>query len=136
LYGIWKIFNFVYLHIALRPKFFLGRSHQMFLQLCLGVVVFETCLFHTQSHVTLAALHEKFFVTPLALHTRHLSCVSDWVGQCLLPQTSSIVTCDSTLGGLPSGLGNLCSGPASANVFLTRVYRKSLCEIFSHPHEE
>ena len=27
---MWKIFNFIYLRIALRPKFFLGRSHQMF----------------------------------------------------------------------------------------------------------
>jgi len=42
----------------------------MFLQLCLGVVVFETCLFHTQSHVTLVALHEHFFChTPGLTHT-------------------------------------------------------------------
>jgi len=33
----------------------------MFLQLCLGVVVFETSLFHTQSHVTLMALNENSF---------------------------------------------------------------------------
>ena len=33
----------------------------MFLQLCVGVVVFETCLFHTQPHVTLMALHEHIF---------------------------------------------------------------------------
>jgi hypothetical protein len=33
----------------------------MFLQLCLGVVVFETCSFHTQSHVTLMAFHENVF---------------------------------------------------------------------------
>jgi len=109
----------------------------MFLQLCLGVVVFETCLFHTQSHVTLTALNEKtFFVTPLALSTQHLSCISDQVGQCLLTQTSSLVTCDSTLSGLPSGLGPLRSGPACANIFLTRVYRKSLCETFLLPHKE
>ena len=38
----------------------------MFLQLCLGVVTFKTCLFHTQSHVTLTAL---FLSPPLALHT-------------------------------------------------------------------
>jgi len=41
----------------------------MFLQLCLGVVVFETCLFHTQSHVTLTAFHENFFChTPGPTH--------------------------------------------------------------------
>jgi len=96
----------------------------------------RTCLFHTQSHITLTALHKNFFVTPLALHTRHLSFVSDQLGQCLLSQTSSIATCDSTLGGLSTGLGTLCSGPTCANIFLTRVYRKSLCEIFLHPHEE
>ena len=47
---------------------------------------------------------KKFFVTPLALHTRHVSCVSDRVGQCLLPQTSNLATCNSALGGLPSAL--------------------------------
>ena len=51
------------------------------------------------------AHHEKiFFVTPLALHMRHLSCISDRVGQCLLPQTSNLATCNSALGGLPSAL--------------------------------
>jgi hypothetical protein len=85
--------------------FFLGKLPQMFLQLCLCVVVFKTCLFHTQS-ITLTALHENFFVTPLALHT-HLSCVSDELGQHLLPQTLSLVTCNSTLGGLPCGLATL-----------------------------
>jgi len=40
----------------------------MFLLLCLGVVVFETCLFHTQ-YVTLMALHENFFChTPGLTH--------------------------------------------------------------------
>jgi hypothetical protein len=33
-----------------------------------------------------------FFVTRLALHTRHLTCVSGGVGQCLLLQTSSLAT--------------------------------------------
>ena len=42
----------------------------------------------------------------------------------------------STLGGLPSGLGTLHSGPACANIFLMSVYRKSLCEILLPPHEE
>jgi hypothetical protein len=32
----------------------------MFLQLCLGVVVFETCSRNTQSHFTLMALDENF----------------------------------------------------------------------------
>jgi len=42
----------------------------MFLQLCLGVVVFEIYLFHTQSHVTLTALNENFFChTPGLTHT-------------------------------------------------------------------
>lgn len=33
----------------------------MFLQLRLGVVVFETSLFHTQSHVTFTAVNENSF---------------------------------------------------------------------------
>ena len=65
---MWKVFNFVYLHIILRPKFFLVRSHQMFLQLYLSVVVFKTCLFHTQSHVTLTAPHKNFCHTPGLTH--------------------------------------------------------------------
>jgi len=77
-----------------------------------------------------------FCITPLALHTRHLSCISDGIGQCMLPQTSSLAKCDSTLGGLPNGLGTLRSGPACANIFLARVYRKSLCDIFVPPREE
>jgi len=75
-----------------------------------------------------------FCVTPLALHTRHLSCVLDGIGHCLLPQTSSLATCNSTLGSLPNGLGTLRSGPACVKIFLTRVYRKSLCDIFLSPH--
>ena len=75
-------------------------------------------------------------VTPLALHRRYLSCVSDGIGECLLPQTSSLATRDSMLGGLPNGFGTLRSGPTRANIFLTRVYRKSLCDIFLPPHEE
>ena len=39
----------------------------------------------------------------------------------MLPQTSSLETCDSMLGGLPNGLGTLRSGPACASIFLTRV---------------
>jgi len=77
-----------------------------------------------------------FCVTHLALHTRNLGCISDGIGECLLPQTSSLATCDSMLGDLPNGLGTLRSGPACANIFLTRVYRKSLCDIFLPSHEE
>ena len=88
----------------------------------------------TTSH--LRHFMNNFCVTPLALHMRHLSCVSDGIGQCLLPQTSSLAMCDSTLGGLSKGFGTLHSGPACANIFLTRVYRKSLCDIFLPPHEE
>jgi len=88
---------------------------------------------HTQSHVTLMALHEDFFGhTPGPTHaTPQLR-----VGQRLLPQTLSLVRCDSTLGGLPSGLGTLCSGPACTSIFLTRVHQKYLCEIFLPPHKE
>ena len=120
-----EIFSFVHLHTVLSPNFSLGRSHQMFLQLCVVVVVLEECLFNTQSHLTLMALHENFSVTPLDLPTRHLSCVSDRVGQCLLPQTSSLETCGSTLGGLCNGVGTLHSCPACANIFLKKVNWKS-----------
>jgi len=108
----------------------------MILELCLCVVIFKTSILKAQSHFTLTAHPEHFFVTPLALQTRHLSCVSDGVGQCLLPQTSSLATHFSTLGVLPNGLGTLRSGPACASIFLTRVNRKSLCEIFLPPQEE
>jgi len=94
----------------------------------------NVCFTHSPtSHLT--ALH-KNFATPVTLHSLHLSCVSDLVGQYLLPHTSSLATCDATLGGLPNGLGILCSGPAYANIFLTRVYQKSLCEIFLPQHKE
>jgi len=58
------------------------------------------------------------------------------VGQCFLPQTLSLATHDSTLSGLPNGLGILRSGPAYVNLFLRRVNQKSLCDIFLPPHEE
>jgi len=104
----------------------------MLLELCVCVLIFKTCFFLMH----LRHVMNTFYVTPLALHTRHLSCVSDGIDQCLLPQTSSLVTCNITLGGLPNGLGILRSGPACANIFLTRVYRKSLRDIFLPPHEE
>ena len=135
-YGICKNVSLFSLHIGFSPQIFLRRSHLMLLEVCLCVVIFKTFFFKAQSHFTLTALHEHILCHTLALHTRHLSCVSDGIGQCLLPQTSSLATCDSTLGGLPNGLGILRSGPAYANIFLTRVYRKSLCDTFLPPHEE
>ena len=77
-----------------------------------------------------------FLVTPLALHTWHLSYFSDRVGQCLLPQTSNLATRVSTLGGLPNGLGTFRSGPACANIFLMRVNRKSLKSSYTHTRNE
>jgi hypothetical protein len=92
----------------------------MLLELCLCVVIFKTSILKAHSHFTLTALPEHF-VTPLALQTRHLSCVSDGVGKCLLPQTSSLAKRFSTLYGLPNGLGTLRSGPACASIFLTKI---------------
>ena len=83
----------------------------MLLELCLCVVTFKTSILKVQFHFTLTAFQDLFFVIFLALQTRHLSCVSDGVGQYLLPQTSSLATRFSTLGGLPNGLGSLRSGP-------------------------
>lgn len=65
-----------------------------------------------------------------------LSCVADAVGQSLLTLTSSLLTCAATVGSLPNGLGTLPSCPAHTNTFLTRVYQKSLHEIFLTPNEE
>ena len=91
--------------------------------------------FNAQSHFTLTALHKHFLCHPWH-YTRDTLVASDWIGQCLLPQTSRLASCDSALGRLPNSLGTLHSGPTCVNIFLTRVYRKSLCEIFSSPHEE
>jgi len=131
-----KNFSFFYLHIGLIFQVFLRRSHVMLLELCLCVVIFKT-FFLTHSPTShLRHFTNTLCVTPLALHRRYLSCVSDGIGECLLPQTSSLATRDSMLGGLPNGFGTLRSGPTRANIFLTRVYRKSLCDIFLPPHEE
>ena len=91
-YGMCINFCFLYLHMSLIPQFFVRKSHVMLLELCLCVVIFKTGILNAQYHITLTALPELFFVTPLALQTQHLSCVSDGVGQCLLPQTSSLTT--------------------------------------------
>ena len=91
---------------------------------------------NAQSHLTLTALHEHFPChTPGLTHPTPQPRLR-WDRPCLLLQTSSLATCDSMLGGLPNGLGTLHSGPACASIFLTRVYRKSLCDIFLPPHEE
>jgi hypothetical protein len=109
----------------------------MLLELCVCVEIFKTCFLLTLSPTShLWHFMNTFFATPLVLHTRHLSCISDGLGQCLPLQAPSLAMCDSTLGGLPSGLGTLHSGPVYANIFLMRVYKKSLCEIYLPPHEE
>ena len=136
MYGVCKNFSFFYLHIGFIPQVFLRRLHVILLELCLCVVIFKTCFLTHSPTSHLRHFMNTFCVTHLVLHTRHLSCVSDGIGECLLPQTSSLATCDSMLGGLPNGLGTLRSGPACANIFPTRVYRKSLCDIFLPPHEE
>jgi hypothetical protein len=105
----------------------------MLLELCLCVVIFKTRILKAQSDFKMRHFQDTFFVTPLALQTRHLSCVSDGIGHRLLPHTSSLATRLSIFGGLPNGLGTLRSGPACASILLTRVNRKSLFEIFLPP---
>jgi hypothetical protein len=124
MYGICKYFSFLLTYWL--DSTVLRRSHVMLLELCLCVVIFKATILKAQSHFPLTALPEHFFVTPLALQTRHLSCVSDRLGQCLLPQTLRLATRFSTFGGLPNGLVTLRSGPACASIFLKRVNRKSL----------
>ena len=95
----------------------------------------NTFVSHTVPRHTYGTSRKPFSSHPWP-YTHDTLAVSDRVDLCLLPQTSSLATCDSTFGGLTSGLGNLRSSPAFANIFLTMVYRKSLCEIFLPPHEE
>jgi len=61
-----------------------------------------------------------------------------WQGRPMFPATDfePSATRDSTLSGLPIGLGILHSVPACANLFLRRVNQNSVCEIFLPPHEE
>jgi hypothetical protein len=63
-----KIFNFVYLHIILRPRFFLERSHQMFLQLYLVVVVLKHICF---THGPMS--HLRHFTETFLCHTLGLT---------------------------------------------------------------
>ena len=119
--------SFTYVHIGLIPQVFLRRSHVMLLEMCLCVVIFKTCFFNAQPHFT-RNFTNTFCVTPLALHTRHLSCISDGIGQCLLLQTSSLAKCDSMLGGLPNGLGTLRPAYSSLG------YIENLYVTFSYPH--
>ena len=76
------------------------------------------------SHIT-----ETFLVTPFSAHT-HLLRVADGIGQCFLPRSSNLTTWMAAVGGLPIGLCTFRSCPACANKFLSRVFRKSLSEIF------
>ena len=92
----------------------------MLLELCLCVVIFKTMFFLMHSPTShLRHFTNTFCVTPLALHARHLSCVSEGIGQCLPAQTSSLATCDSMSGGLPNGLGTL-------------VFWSSMCQHIPH----
>ena len=131
-----KKFQFLLLTYWLDSPGFLKEVTPDVLELFLCVVNFKTCFLTHSPNSHLRHFTNTSCITPLALHMRHLSCFSDGIGQCLLPQTSSLATCDSMLGGLPNGLGTLRSVPACSNMFLTRVYRKSLCDIFLPLHEE
>jgi hypothetical protein len=124
-------------YILARVPNFLGTSHLMF-YICTLVWQFRNIFYILLTHSPTSHLQHlmKTFWTPLALYRRNLSCISDRLGQSLLLQTSSLLTCASTLGGLPNGLGIICSVPACTNIFLMVANRKSLCEIFLPPHEE
>ena len=67
-------FQFRLLTYRLEAQIFLREVASDVLQLCLGVVVFKICLFRTQPHVTLTALHENFFfhTTAVTNTTPHL----------------------------------------------------------------
>jgi hypothetical protein len=95
----------------------------MLLEPCLCVIIFKIYFLKTQSHFTLMAPNEHFLChTPSFTHaTPQLH--TDGVGQCLLPQTSSVATWFSTLGVLPNGLGTLHSGSACGSIFLVRAYQ-------------
>ena len=107
----------------------------MLLQLCLCVVIFKTTILKAQSHITLTALPEHFFCHASRLtDTSQLRLRRGW--PMLAAADFKPRTRFSTLGGLHNGLVTLRSGPACASIFLTRVNRKSLCEIFLPPQEE
>jgi hypothetical protein len=77
-----------------------------------------------QSDFILSALYVNFSCyTPGSAYV-----TPDGTGQFLLPLTPRPATCASTFGGLPNGLGILLPSAACANIFLTRVNRKSQCE--------
>jgi hypothetical protein len=94
--------KFQFLLLTLSLLFFLRRSHLMS-ELCICVIIFKTCFLTHSPTSHLQYFTNTFCITPLTLHMWHLSCVSDGLGQCLLPQTSTLVMCNSTLGGLPNG---------------------------------
>jgi len=79
------------------------------------------------------ALH-KNFVTLLALHMTPQLCLR--LGRPMFAAADFEPSILKFKGDLPSGLDTLRSGPACANIFLIRVYQKSLCDIFLPPHKE
>jgi len=82
----------------------------------------QNMFFNTQSHFTLTALHEHFLChTPGLTHMTpqlHLR----WDMPMFAAADFKPGNVQSTLGGLPNGLDIFRSGPACANIFLTRVY--------------
>jgi hypothetical protein len=111
---------FINLHIIFRPKPFSVGSTRCSYSCALLWQSVAVCVTHSP---TSHSIHQNFFVTPLALHIQHLNCVSDQVDQCVLLQTFRLATCNSTLGGLPSGLGIVHYRQAYANIFLLRVIK-------------
>ena len=79
---------------------------------------------------------ETFLVTSLAEHSRHHLRVADGTGKYCLSRSSSLRTCVTAVGGLPTGLCTFLSCPACAKKFHSRVFRKPLCENFLPPNEE
>ena len=92
----------------------------MLLELCLSVVIFKTCFFNVQSHFTLTALHKHFTChTPDLTHTTPQLCLRQ---DRPMFAATDFESSDVQFNIRWSGLGTLCSGPACANIFLTRVY--------------
>jgi len=75
---------------------------------------------HTVPRHTYSISRKLFCHTPGLTHDISAASQTGYTNVCC-HRLTSLVTCNSTSGGLPSGLGFLRSGPASANIFLTRV---------------
>jgi len=101
-----------------------------------GVVVPKACGITAQSYITLFAYHWNISGDTLGRTRRHLLRVADRIGQCFLSRSSSLRTWVTAASGLPIGLCTFRSCPAFTNKFHSRVFRKSLCEIFLLPNEE